>query len=440
VFTRQAVFATVLFGFLTPSFAQSVKLGEQVKPGDHFQYDLQLLVEGTMKVDRNGKVYPLTLKGEATHTFAERVESVDSRGGVAKAIRYYTQAKSSSSVGGDSSKRALSDDRRLTVAVRTDSNTVHVCPNGPFTREELELVGEHFDTLNIPALLPNKELKSGEGWDVPNDAAQFACQFEGLLKNELKGTLTGVREGIATFTLTGQTEGIALGAVVKVTVKASGTFDIATSRVTSLSWEQSDEREQGPVSPTSEVKATVTVRRTSLAEQPKELSAEARSRVPADKIPDEMTRLRLADPDGKYTVTYSRDWIVVGRTADHLVMRLMHKGEFATQATISLWKKVGKGQHTPVAEFKDTLAKLTNWQPGEVLADADQTSTDGRWTYRYSVRGKQDGADVVQTFYLLAGPAGDQVAVTFLSTPDKAAKYIAREAELLSGIGFVERK
>ena len=73
-------------------------------------------------------------------------------------------------------------------------------------------------------------------------------------------------------------------------------------------------------------------------------------------------------------------------------------------------------------------------------ADADETTADGRWVYKLSAKGKQDGADVVQTFYLIAGPGGDQVTVTFLSAPEKAAKLADREAELLKGVGFPERK
>jgi hypothetical protein len=391
-------------------------------------------------VEQDGKVRSLTLRGEAVHQFVERAEGVTAAGGADRAVRHYAVAKSVSSVAGDVSKRELSADRRLTLAVRSEGGTLHVCPAGPFTREDLELVGEHFDTLGLPALLPDKEVKAGDTWAVGNDAVQHACHLDGLVKNELKGTLTAVTDGAATFTLAGQVEGVERGAMARLTIRARGTFDVATSRVTALSWEQVDDRDQGPVSPASELTAKVTLARTPLKDEPKELSAEARAKVPADKIPTEMTHLRHADRDGKYTLTYPRDWTVVGRTADHLVMRLTHKGEFATQATVSAWKRVEEGKHTPPAEFKAALAKLSTWQPVEVLADAEETAADGRWVYKLSAKGKQDGADVVQTFYLLAGPNGDQVAVTFLTTPERAVKLADREAELLKGVGFPPRK
>lgn len=419
--------------------AQSASLTEKVSPGDHFRYELKLDVNGVLKVDRDGKVQPLTLKGDASHRYVERVEAADVGGAGGKVVRHYDTASSTTTVAGDVSKRELSADRRLVVAARTESGTLHICPTGPFTREELELVGEHFDTMAIPALLAGKELKAGDSWDVSNDAAQHACQFDGLVKNALRGTLTAVKDGVASFRIDGSAEGVELGATARVTVKASGTFDTARGRVTSLTWEQEDDRDLGPASPAMTVRAIVTVTRTPLAEEPKELSAEARAVVPAAAIPTEMTLLRLADPDGKYTLTYPRGWAIVGQTGGHTVLRLVENDQFVAQATLTPWKKADKGQHTPPAEFKQALAKIPNWQAGEVLADAETPMTDGRWVFKFSAKGKQDSADVVQSFYLLAGPNGDQVVLTILTTQDRLAKLGDRDAELLKGIGFPAR-
>jgi len=437
---RRLLVLPLLLAMASPALAQTVKLGEAVRPGDHFRYELQLTVDGKLKLERDGKVQAMTMKGDATHKFAERIEAADTGGAGGKAVRYYDVARSSSTVAGDTNKRELANDRRLTVAVRTETDTLHVCPNGPFTREELELVAEHFDTLAIPALLPNKELKAGESWAVANEAAQHACQFDGLVKNDIKGSLIDVKDGVATFKIEGQAEGVELGATARVTVSATGTFDVARGRITGLVWEQTDDRNLGPASPAMEVKATARVVRIPLAEEPKELSAEARAKVPADKIPTEMTLLRLTDSDGKYSLTYPRGWSVVGQTGGHTVLRLVEMGTFLSQATITPWKQVDKGQHSAPADFKAALAKIPGWQPSEVLADAEMPTTDGRWVYKFSAKGKQDSADVVQTFYLLAGPNGQQVAVTFLSEPAKAAKVSDREAELLKGIGFADRR
>jgi hypothetical protein len=278
-------------------------------------------------------------------------------------------------------------------------------------------------------------VKVDETWPVADEAAQHACLFEGLIKSDLTGKLTEVKDGTATFTVTGTAEGVEGGATAKVVVTAVGKYDLASKRVVELVWEQTDRRAQGPASPATEIKARVTLKRTAAAE-PKEL-ADGRARLPADGKPTAaMTALRYADPAGRYGFVYHRDWRVVGRTRDHLVLRLLDKGEFTAQATVSQWKKADPGRHADPDEFKKVTATLPGWEAEEVVLDGAVPTDAGRWLYRVSAKGQQDGVAVVQTFYLLAGPAGDQVAVTVLAKAEKARAVGGRDLALVNAIDF----
>ena len=436
---RWPAIATAILAVAPFAHAQSVKLAEELKPGDHFKYDLKLTVTGRMKVERDGKPDPLPIEAEATHQFVERIESADAGGGAGKVLRHYAVAVSKSRVGSDKSVRELPADRRLTVASRTATKTLHLSPDGPLTREELDLVGEHFDTMCLPALLPGKEVKVGDTWAVPADAVQHALLFDGVLKHDLKGTLVKVENGVAEFSLSGIAEGTALGAKAIVVVTATGTFDTAAGRITSLTWEQEDDRTQGPATPAVEVKAKVVLTRAA-CEEPKELNAEARAKVPAEAKVAALIRLRLTSADGTFAFTYPREWVIVGQTKDHLVLRLLDKGEFVAQVTMTNWKAAEAGKHSTPDEFKDRLAKLPHWEPERVTADKEVPLDAGRWLYRVSAVGKQDGTPVVQTFYLLAGANGRQLSVAVMSAPDKAAALAAREEDLLKAITFPEKK
>ena len=150
--------------------------------------------------------------------------------------------------------------------------------------------------------------------------------------------------------------------------------------------------------------------------------------------------LRYEDDRGRYRFLYPREWHVVGRTADHLTLRLIEGGEFVAQATVTAWKPAAAGSHTPAAEFQALLAKLPGWVPGAVAAAGEVPTDAGRWLYRVAASGTQDGVAVSQTFYLLAGPAGDQVAVTVVARPDSVARLGARDAQLVNGVEFPARK
>lgn len=422
--------------------AQQVTLAEDVTPGTFSRFDITLAVEGRLKVVRDEKPEAVPLKAKAAHSILEQVEAADAKGGVGTAVRLYLAAASESEVGTEKSRRELGNDRRLIVAKRSADGTLHYSPDGPLFREELELVAEHFDTLCVPALLPGKPVSPGETWPVGPEAAQHACLFEGLIKNELVGKFVEAKDGVAKFTITGKAEGLECGANARLTISAAGTFDLVTKRVVELVWEQYDDRDQGPANPATEVKATVTLKRTPLADKPKELAdAAPRAKLPDDgKIPDILLALRYADPAGRYGFVHHRDWRVVGRTRGHLVLRLVEKGEFAAQATVTGWQKAAPGHHTSPAEFKAVLGKLPGWEVEGAMEEGDVPTDPGRWLYRVAGRGKQDGLPVVQLFYLLAGPDGDQVAVTVVAQPEKAAKLSPKDLMLVNAIELPLRK
>ena len=63
------------------------------------------------------------------------------------------------------------------------------------------------------------------------------------------------------------------------------------------------------------------------------------------------------------------------------------------------------------------------------------TDADGRWVYRLSALGQLDGVPVLQNFYLVASPSGEQAVVAFSLNPKQADKLGARD---LSFVGSLE--
>lgn len=410
----------MVFAVARPGLAQSVTLAETVKPGDSFRYAVDLDLTGQMTVlGDGGKPQPLALAAKARHRFAERAVA----GG---AVRQYAEAVASGVVAGEKSDRALPADRRTVVV-----GPAPYSPAGPLTRDELDLVTDHFDPACLPGLLPGRAVAVGDTWPVGNDAARVAGLFDALSKNALTGTLTAVADGIATFTVGGTADGIENGGPVALTISATGKFHLATSRVVELTWKQTDDRGQGPVSPAAKVEATITLKREVLGTPPAELAA-----VPAAGPSPELLALRHADPRGRYTLVYPREWHVTGQTDAHLVLRLLDRGEFVAQATVTAWRKAAAGKHDAPDEFKKALGGAAGWVVGRVTEDGERPTDGGRWVYRVAAEGKMDGVPAVQAFHLVAGPNGDQVVVTVAAPVEKAKALAGRDLGLVGGIRF----
>jgi len=159
-------------------------------------------------------------------------------------------------------------------------------------------------------------------------------------------------------------------------------------------------------------------------------------------VPPPLLALDYTDPKGRFNLSHGRDWQIVGQTDEHLVMRLMEQGDFVAQVTITPWTPDANGKHLSPDEFKEAMARTPGWemeqelQVGEVPLPKD----DDRWVYRVSALGKMDGLDVMQNFYLVAGPGGKQVVLLFTLTPKKAQKLADRDLSMACSIEFPGKK
>jgi hypothetical protein len=428
----------LLLAGTTLAAAQTYPLAEPVRAGDCSRYHLEMTLSGELKVTRDGKRTPLTLAAAATHDFAERILSVGQSGLPDKAARIYTNARATIRAGDERSERNLRPERQLIVAQRHGDPSLVYSPSGPLTREELELTGEHLDTLTLTGLLPGKAVAAGETWKVNNAVAQALCGFDGLTEQSLTCKLEEVKDDVARVSVTGTASGIELGALVKLTVTATCRFDLGKKHLTELEWHQKDERDQGPASPATAVETTTKLTRTAIAE-PEALNDVKLVSVPAGfDVPPPLLQLEYRDPKGRFELALGRDWQTVGQTDEHLVMRLMEQGDFVAQVTITPWKTNPEGKHLSADEFREAMARTPGWEMEQELqvGEVPLPKGDDRWVYRISALGKMDGLDVMQNFYLVAGPGGKQVVLLFTLTPKKAQKLAERDLSMACSIDF----
>jgi hypothetical protein len=415
---------------------QTCELAETPKAGDCLRVQLAMSLTGEMRVTKNNQLMPLQMTASATHEFSERVLAPGANGLLQKTARSYDKANATIAVGTDRSERKLRPDRCLLVAQQSKGQLLIYSPAGPLTRAELELTSEHFDTLSLGGLLPGKAVKVGETWKIANEVAQALCNFEGLTTQDLVCKLEKVTDQTAQVSVTGSASGIDLGALVKLTVEATYQFDLSTHRLTRLTWKQKDERGQGPASPATTVETTTQMTRTIIS-QPECLSDIALISVPEGDPPATMMQLSYHhETKTPFDLVHSRDWQLVGQTAEHVVFRLLDRGDFVAQLTITPWEKARAGGHIAPEAFKEAMAKTPGWEQGEVVQEGEIPADAGRWIFRISAPGKMDGLQVVQNFYIVAGPGGEQVVLAFTMTPKQAEKLGTRDLDVVQALAF----
>jgi len=428
--------------FLTAGLAsaQTYTLAEDLKAGDCLRVRMRMTLSGELRISRDGKPVPLSESADASHEFAERILIVDKAGLAEKSARRYATAKASITVGKDRSERSLPADRGVVVAQRGRDQVLVYCPTTALSHEELEAL-EHLDALTLTGLLPGKAVKLDESWKVASTTAQALGHFEGLTEHDLQGKLLEVKDDVATFAITGTASGIELGAFVKLTTDATGRFDLKKKRLVGLEWKEKDERDQGPASPASTFQVKTSVEREAI-ETPDTLSDVALVSVPEGNAepPAHVMHVRLTDPKGRFDLTHGREWTLVGQSPEHVVLRLMERGDFVAQATVTPWEPAEKGKHLSPARFHELMDRTPGWEVEKELQAGEVPAEGGRWIYRISALGQLDGSNVMQNFYLIAGPDGEQVVVVFTMTPKQAERLGSRDLSLAGSIDFPKKK
>jgi hypothetical protein len=432
---------TAAFVVLTAgsAWAQTIQLAETSREGDCFRVTAETNLTGVLKVTRDGKQTPVKVSAKNEHQYLERTLAVE-KGLVRKSARHYTAAASRATIGDSKTERVLSAGRRLIVAQRTGDSLLCYSPAGPLTQQEVEVTSEHFDTLHLAGVLPGKEIKIGDSWKLDSEVAQSLCLFDGLISHELMAKLTQADAATAIVTIAGTAKGIEDGAMANLTIAATIRFDRVKYRITSVEWKQRDVRDQGPASPAAEVESTTLVTRSPLEREPDELNATSLAAIPTTNDPPAtMQHLIHRDPKSRFQLVYSRDWHVVGQSDYHLILRLLDRGDFVAQATLTCWKNAGASKHMSPPEFEKLISEGTGWKMEQILERNEVPTDADRWIYRITARGELDGTKVIQNFYAVAGATGDQMIVTFTMKPTAAERLGTRDLAIVTAIDFPKK-
>ncbi len=423
--------------------AQSVSLAESPLTDQHFRIETTMRFQGTIKVQNDDKLVTHKQTATAEHAYLERVLEAGQHGIGNRAARWYEKAKARivfDDQPDDDSDRALRlPDRALMIADRLPEQVLTYCPKGLLTRPEVELT-EHFDSLALSGLVPGKDLAVGATWKLSSAAAQALCDLDGLIKHDLTGKLDKVDGTVAHLSVTGEAQGIDLGATVKMSVRATARFDLKARRVVALQWKQSEEREAGPINPAIQAEVAIQVQRMPI-EPSQRLSDIALVIAPSKnelKARDEHARVTYRHPENRYHLVHARDWLTT-YDRGHLVLRLMHRGDFVAQVTIVPWRKALPGRHLEPEKFVADMGQTPGWKQERIVEQRELASAHkGHWVYRLVASGQLDGVETVTYFYLVAGPQGDQTVLTFTMTPAQAQKLGERDLALVRGLTYPE--
>ena len=379
---------------------------------------------------------PLKLQVRARMEYDERIAAVEKGNMPARAARRVRQAGAAIRGEVRPSNIMLRPQVATLVAERRDRSVFLYSPGGPLTRAELDLARGPGDPLGWIDLLPNRPVAVGETWTLGETSVRELTDYDALASHTLEGTLVAVRDGDAEIRFRGLVNGVARGGEGKVACSAALLFNLKTGTIRKLVLNRNENRAAGPVETALTLKSTLTIEMTLISEPPAELNDAMLADLPS-RPPTEWEELFYESPGGKFTLTHDRDWHLFWDDAKLTVLKRLQLGELVAQVNLSTGPNAGPGRHQDVVQFENDVKTVLGNRFREWIGKGEVQSPHNTFLYKVSARGVENEIGVIWTYFLAAGPQGDQLLGTFILGQGQLDTFSDQDDRLMKNLRFI---
>jgi len=409
------------------------------------------------QISTTGKVQAATaggnkedLKLQANVTFEFLSRRLPSGGRDALALREARQFRVAhlvTSVADYETQARLPADRQLIVATGDREGLISYSPQGPLTRETVDLLEIPGDPLALLALLPLTEVRVAEEWTPADWVLQMLTGVEAVETTELKCRLEQATAKAAKVTFQGKIKGQRLGTNTTVSVAGAFLFNREQQYLSQSKTIYTITSDVGTVNPGLDMQVTTSLTRTP-ADSADQLTDEFLKSIPLDAPPAALGLEYVAAPWGM-ALNHERDWhlfqAVYDASAPVAILRLVELGSLVAQCNLSPAPPAPDGKTTPLEQFEADIEHSLGERFGEIISREKIPTADGRQIFRVEVNGNvvikstKGRADIpmVWIYYLVANPNGRQASFVFSVEPDLMEQLKGRDRELVTSLKFV---
>jgi hypothetical protein len=400
------------------------------RPGQLTRVEAQLEVGGDLRFNNGEKIVTRPLAVKATLVYDEKQLAED--GQPRRAVRHYDQAEAVIQVDESGLKPRLRDQRRLIVAAQRDGRVVLFSPEGPLTRDELDLIDIAGGTLTLDQLLPAEPVALGDKWPQDEAAIEALLDLDAIARCEVESVLSDVKDGLAEVTLAGAVQGATEGVATELQIKARYYFHLKARRIVGLTLAIQEKREIGHVGPGLDVVAKLRLKIVPL-DSSETLSDAALADVATDAVPARERLEHTAASDG-FRFLCDRRWYVTGDERDLIVLRMVERGDLIAQCNISPVAPRSPERRISLAQYQIEVKHTLGDDFGRVLSVGQWTDQAGQLVYRVTVGGEVNGLPIEWRYYLIHHPDGRRVALAFTVEAELAERLGTSDRELVNSL------
>ena len=395
-------------------------------------------VGGDLTIVEENKVNPLKLEVVAKIDYDERMFDVQNADeGPWHSIRHYRRADASIRIENDVVKPTLTPNRRLIGVKVEKSNVTMFCPDGPLSRDELDLMDLQGNSLLLDRLLPPERVGIGDTWEHSDDLVTALLRLDAASSCDVTSKLVSVTDRVALMEAAGRVSGAVGGVSTEIQLKAKYQFSLDAKRIVWFGLLIKEKRSVGHVGPGLDVVARIQMTISQVSDSEK-LSNEALQGVAL--TPDEaLTRLTYESPAGGWQFANDRRWFITADEADKAVLRMIDRGELVAQCNVSSLPVVDAGKLTGLTKFQADVKRGLGESFGQFVGAAERPNEADYRVLHVIVDGEASEVPIRWIYHLLADAQGRQAVFVFIVEGDLIERFGRADEELMETVRLTDQ-
>jgi hypothetical protein len=359
---------------------------------------------------------------------------------LSRSVRYYRRAEAAEKIGQYAFNPVLRPDRSLIAVEISSQRPLMFCPNGTLTRNELELIDVHGNSLLLDRFLPDKPLAVGDAWQPSEELMAQLLGLDEVGQTDVKCELKEITDDVARFEMKGNVAGAAEGVTAAIEIKARYRYDLKRKRLDWLGMVVKERRQASPVSDGLDVAAQLQMQ-IAPAEKTEHLGQSDLKDLPPRSTP-ELTRLSYVSKEGGWEIAYDRNWYV-NRDQKGLaaaVLRRIEQGDMIAQCNVSSLSPGKPDKLVSLEEFQGDIKRALADEFQQFVEAGQTVDEANRRVLRVVLRGKASELPIFWTYYHIADQQGRQMSFAFVTEEKYAERFGKADREIIGSLRFIEPK
>jgi hypothetical protein len=309
-------------------------------------------------------------------------------------------------------------------------------PEGPLSRDELDLVDLLGNSLLVDGFLPERPVARGESWTHRDSLVAALLGLDELKANDVRSTLGEVNDSSALIDMVGRVEGAVDGVTTRIEVKAKYRFNRKTRRIDWFGLLVHEDRDVGHVAQGLDV-----VARLKMQIEPRDRSerlADTAIEGVEPKPTDVATQLTCESAEGDWQFAHDRRWYLVTSEHDLTVLRMVDRGELVAQCNVAPLHRVEPGKQATLEQFQSDVKEALGKQFGQFVKASQRASEKNYRVLHVVAEGLVSELPIQWHYYLIANEQGEQVVFTFTVEKSLAERLGQSDQNLVGSFTFLD--